>query len=72
MFEKWIEFSKSKPGIILLFVCSLLMLALTTASLINNQEHVSEDIYLSISGLAMSALGILIGIKRMRDIKVEK
>jgi hypothetical protein len=70
MFEKWAEFSKSKPGIILLFVCSLLMLGLTSASLFNNEEH-SEAIYLSISGFAMSALGILIGIKRLRDLKAK-
>jgi hypothetical protein len=71
MFEKWAEFSKSKSGIMLLFVCSLLMLALTSASLFKNEEYLSDGIYLSISGFAMSALGILIGIKRLRDLKAK-
>ncbi|HTM67120.1 MAG TPA: hypothetical protein VL093_12405 [Flavipsychrobacter sp.] len=72
MFEKLAKFCKSQPGIMLLFVCSIFMLALTTATLIKNAEQISEVIYLCISGFAMSALGVLIGIKRMRDLKAER
>jgi hypothetical protein len=71
MFEKWVEFNKSKPGIILLFVASVFMLVLTSAYLIKNIEHPSKVIYFSISGFAMSALGFLTGIRRLRDLNAK-